>query len=178
MFVFSGQAATVTNVTIHGVNAIYVTLDRFVSASPVRLLHLWHSMVYGTVYAIFSAIHFGAGGPAIYPLLNYYEAPAKAVMFLLILALFAAPLAHFLMYLLTVLRDVVWERCQARNRRDSGEEPTAYPGERSEREEPTAYPGERGELEEPTAFLGERSQIKEPTAYLGERNELEEPTSI
>ena len=107
----AGEVVTVTNATVHGANALYALLDRCFTASPVRLLHVWHVMLYGAVYAIFTALHFAAGGDPIYPQVDYYDAPGFAVAFMLGLILIVAPLGHLLMYLLTVAREAIRERC-------------------------------------------------------------------
>jgi hypothetical protein len=113
----SGQEITLTNATVHGTNALYVIIDRCVTASPVRLLHVWHAMLYGAVYSTFTAIHFAAGGVTIYPPLDYYEAPGTAVAFLVCLTFLAAPFGHFLMYLLTISRDILWVLWQVHDER-------------------------------------------------------------
>ncbi|XP_046341602.2 protein rolling stone-like [Haliotis rufescens] len=46
----------------HGANLIYVVLNLLVTAMPVRLLHFYHVVIYGILYAIFNAVYVLAGG--------------------------------------------------------------------------------------------------------------------
>ena len=67
-------------------------------------------MVYGSVYAIFTGIHYAAGGDPIYPPLDYANAPGTAALFLVTLIFVVAPLTHALIYLLILARETVWKR--------------------------------------------------------------------
>ena len=115
-FLSLGGTVTITNATVHGANAAYALLDRVFTALPVRLLHVWHTMVYGVIYAIMTGIHFAAGGDPIYPMLDYYDAPGMAVAFLVGLIIVAAPLGHFLGYAVTLAREAMRARCSCCNR--------------------------------------------------------------
>jgi len=67
-------------------------------------------MVYGVIYAIFTGIHYAAGGNPIYPQLNYTKDPGYAVLFLLVMFFAVAPLLHVLTYFLILVRETVWKR--------------------------------------------------------------------
>ena len=122
-FISLGYTVTIEDATVHGANVVYALLDRVFTALPVRLLHVWHVMVYGAIYAVMTGIHFAAGGDPIYPMLDYYDAPGMAVAFLVGLMFVGAPLGQFLGFLVTLAREVVQARCSCCNRETAdGEE--------------------------------------------------------
>ncbi|XP_064652727.1 protein rolling stone-like isoform X2 [Lineus longissimus] len=65
------------NISIHGIGTVYVLLDLFISAIPLRPGHVIHVMFYGLLYAAFTGIYFACGGknksghPWIYRLLDW-----------------------------------------------------------------------------------------------------------
>ncbi|KAF2355660.1 hypothetical protein FHG87_013584, partial [Trinorchestia longiramus] len=56
------QSISVIGINTHLVPGVYVLLDAFISASPRRLLHAWHPMLYCTTYAIFNVLYYVFGG--------------------------------------------------------------------------------------------------------------------
>ena len=45
----------------HGLNAIFVMLDIWITAMPIRVLHFYAPMLFGVVYVIFSVIYDYSG---------------------------------------------------------------------------------------------------------------------
>ena len=99
----SGLLGGVDLVT-HGLNSLYVLFDLFLGATPVRLLHFYHSTLVGLIYVIFSAIYTTQTDIAIYPILDWNEAPGEAAMYGLLGALIGAPAVWVLVYGLYRLR--------------------------------------------------------------------------
>lgn len=45
----------------HGVNGVFVLIDIWITAMPIRVLHFYVPMVFGVVYVIFSVIYDYSG---------------------------------------------------------------------------------------------------------------------
>lgn len=60
-FIFLGPVNMIDIIT-HGFNGIYIIINLFITAIPIRLLHLWHSIAMGCVYCTFTLIYYLAGG--------------------------------------------------------------------------------------------------------------------
>lgn len=54
----SGFLTTPMSQLKHTLNTVFVVVDVFVNAVPVRVLHLVYPLVFGVVYAIFNAVYF------------------------------------------------------------------------------------------------------------------------
>lgn len=95
----------------HGINAIIILFDLFVSRIPYQFMHFFYPLFFMVPYVLFTAIYWGAGGTNpgnemryIYESLDYSNASAVGWALLLILA----PMpVHLLMFLLAWLRDVI-----------------------------------------------------------------------
>ncbi|KAF2897143.1 hypothetical protein ILUMI_09032 [Ignelater luminosus] len=86
---------------LHIWNSSLLLMDFFIVAVPVRILHVYFSVVIGVVYSIFSYVYYAAGGkrsdgkPYVYKLLNWKDNPFKAavmclaaICFLLVMRVF------------------------------------------------------------------------------------------
>ena len=105
MVFISGTGVTVINCTTHGVNAFFVLIDTMVTRTPVRMLHLYQSIVMGASYTIFSYLYHLCGGtnhkgePYIYKPLNYSNFKV-AISTALVSVLLVAPLIHCCIFFL------------------------------------------------------------------------------
>ena len=113
---FSGEKMSLVNITVHAVNGIYVLVDGWVSALPVRLLHFWHSSVMLTIYGLFTIVYFLAGGmngnsPYIYTMIKYDTDLGVAVAWLLAILIVIAPLLHSFMFFNYLLRERFYQKC-------------------------------------------------------------------
>ena len=106
------DAATVH---LHGVNALLMLIDLFVSRIPYQLLHFFYPSIFSSLYAIFTGIYFAAGGTDpngdrfIYPLLDYSQNIGTSVGLAVILA-FSPMVLYVVLFLLAWLRDVIYKR--------------------------------------------------------------------
>ena len=49
-------------VLAHTVNMLITVTDIFIMAVPIRLLHFWHTQLYGLIYGLFTVVYWAAGG--------------------------------------------------------------------------------------------------------------------
>lgn len=54
----SGFLTTSMSQLKHTLNTVYVVLDMFINAIPIRVLHLFYPLSLGIIYAIFNAVYF------------------------------------------------------------------------------------------------------------------------
>ena len=86
----------------HSLNTIYVLVDLFANAMPVRLYHVVYPLAVGLVYCIFNVLYFvnngrGPGGrPYAYDLMDWRNPLGSVVTVLLGFVL--AVVAQFLLY--------------------------------------------------------------------------------
>ena len=72
-----GGPVTLINIHVHGINSVYALIDIFISATPVRLFHVYQPFIYGVVYVIFNFLYYycggtdSAGNPYIYRALDW-----------------------------------------------------------------------------------------------------------
>ena len=70
----------------HTLNTVYVLVDLFLCATPIRILHLIYPVVFGFVYSVFNSIYFlsdntGHNDKAYtYKVMHWTEEPVKAVL--------------------------------------------------------------------------------------------------
>ena len=116
---FLGEAVTCQNATVHALNAAFTLFERLIVATPVRLLHFHHVIVYGILYATFTGIYYAAGGTNgpdgeltyIYPILDYEKSPGMAVLWLFILVFPASMLIHSVMFIVYLFTNCVLSKC-------------------------------------------------------------------
>ncbi|XP_075151374.1 protein rolling stone [Haematobia irritans] len=76
---------TATNILTHALNSILMFVDLLIVAHPLRLLHVFLPVVFGIIYAIFSAIYQLCGGknikgkPYIYHVIDW-DTPVNATL--------------------------------------------------------------------------------------------------
>ncbi|GFO44014.1 protein rolling stone-like [Plakobranchus ocellatus] len=106
------------SVMTHAVNSLYVILDIFLVACPVRLLHLVYSCGFATVFIAFSVFyHLGDGtnsdsDPYIYSALDWSD-PGPTAGLAIGVVFVAVPLVHLFQFALYTLRLHMAETCCA-----------------------------------------------------------------
>lgn len=105
------DAATVH---VHGINALLLALDIFLSRVPVQLYHFPYLCGFTFAYIVLTLIYWGAGGTNvqnqhyIYSLLDYTTKKSSTLFAVLMVFI---PMAFFiLVYLLALVRDLVTSR--------------------------------------------------------------------
>lgn len=93
----------------HLLNSIYVILDAFVTATPVRLVHVIYNAIVGTTYLVFTVVYWAAGGvnmygkPYIYSVLDWSK-PDKAAPIAVGAVVVGIPVTHVLLWGLYMAR--------------------------------------------------------------------------
>ena len=103
------------SVQFHGIAAILMILDLYLSRMPFQLLHFLYPCITTVLYVIFTGIYHGAGGTNtagdnyIYSALNYEDKPGSSAVLAIVLAFL--PIVFFLvLFLLARLRDLLYRR--------------------------------------------------------------------
>lgn len=110
------------NLITHAFNSIIMFLDLCIVAHPVRLLHLYWSIVFGISYCLFSMVYYLAGGTntlgstAIYPILDWNK--PGTTMFLCVGILIILVILHVITYGVYRLRVYLAEQCKKANQSD------------------------------------------------------------
>ena len=118
LFVLSaGDPVDAVDFTVHACNSIYILIDFFITAMPIRLLHFWYSILYGLLYVVFSLIYLGAGGTDkagnnyIYSILDFFGNPGAAFALAGLSVFVFAPLLWLLIYGIYNLRTFLNRKC-------------------------------------------------------------------
>ncbi|XP_033628294.1 protein rolling stone-like [Asterias rubens] len=112
---------------VHSFTTIVSLLDLFLTAMPVRFLHLIYPMGFGIAYLIMTLIYWGAGGVTrlgdyIYSFINYTESPGLAAG-VACGVLIGVVLVQLLVWGLYKLRMWMWVRCSGDGRIVQSEDP-------------------------------------------------------
>ena len=114
---FPGTLLVLSGVTHLG-NSIYVLLDLFVTAMPVRLFHVIYPSIYAIVYTIFTVIYWAADGVNadgfnyVYKALDWNIAGSTAPLVVGIVFV-GTPLVHLVFWSLYVIRVAIHRNCCA-----------------------------------------------------------------
>lgn len=114
---FKGSLSVISAVT-HLFNSVYVIADLYVTAMPVRLLHVVYILAYGSLYIVFTAIYWAAGGVNaggynyVYQTMDWNK-PAAAAPTAVGTLIVGVPLVHFILWSLYVGRLMLYRhrRC-------------------------------------------------------------------
>ncbi|XP_052679430.1 protein rolling stone-like isoform X2 [Crassostrea angulata] len=98
----------------HTLNSVYVISDVMISATPFRLLHMFYTVVLGSIYSLFNAIYFLNDGTILegrhyaYNVLNWVK-PTEAIV-TCILCIVLAILSQTFLFLLYRLRLLIFSK--------------------------------------------------------------------
>ncbi|XP_033746397.1 protein rolling stone-like [Pecten maximus] len=88
-----GSSVHAESISKHALNLICVLFNICLTATPIRLWHVYQPVIVCFIYLIFSIIYQKAGGGLIYNLLDW-DKPGSSLGITLPLLLIAVPLAH------------------------------------------------------------------------------------
>ncbi|XP_063422567.1 protein rolling stone-like isoform X1 [Mytilus trossulus] len=93
------RGVLINDMNMHAMNTVFVLIDFFISARPVYLLHVIYPIIYGTIYAIFSAIYWTQDhvNNVLYSVLDW-NSPGNAVGLVVILAVVILPLFQLIFF--------------------------------------------------------------------------------
>ena len=100
----------------HTATSIYVIIDLLVAATPVRIYHVYHAMIFSVVYLIFSIIYDAAGGtnalnqPYTYEMLDWSEDIGTAALYSVLTILVVIPVLWLVVYALYALRTFIYRK--------------------------------------------------------------------
>lgn len=110
-WLFQAKNVEFIDVVTHAFNTVFVLIELFLGRVPIRLLHALYTIVYFTLYVIFSVIYWKADGTNargktyIYKILDYENKNAGVITALvLLLVVIAPPLTQLLMFGIYKLR--------------------------------------------------------------------------
>lgn len=105
----SENGLSFANITVHGINSIYVLLDLFISAYPVQLLLVWCPMVYLLLYALANGVYISTTGESVYEsYTDWEEDPHVPVLWFATAICAFIPCLHALTFLLYWARMYVY----------------------------------------------------------------------
>ncbi|CAG5134972.1 unnamed protein product [Candidula unifasciata] len=119
--VFDGAIKTFLTVATHAINSVYVLMDIFLIAAPVRLLHIVYPIMYGLAYTLFTFMYHIYGGtnkksePFIYKPLDWSKLHS-ALTVSLGSVFVGVPAVHLLQFGLYALRLHILETSKCCNR--------------------------------------------------------------
>ncbi|XP_050726740.1 uncharacterized protein LOC127003769 isoform X2 [Eriocheir sinensis] len=100
-------------INTHIMPGVYILLDVAVSATPRRLLHAYHPMLFIIVYALFNLTYYLCGGtdylgrPALYPIMDWTR-PGPTVGIVLVVIFGLIPFLHGILCGLCAARVKLW----------------------------------------------------------------------
>ena len=86
------------DINVHGINSVFVLLDAFLVARPVRLLHIVYPLIYGAIYVLFSTVYWSTNKEVnvLYPGVLDWNHPTQTAIVISGLCFIALPLLHML----------------------------------------------------------------------------------
>nr|XP_039267755.1 protein rolling stone-like [Styela clava] len=108
----TAKASTAVNIHRHALNAVFVTVDLFVSRVPVRLLHFVYPMLIGITYVLFTYIIHAADVMSSFyrNALDWEKVPVTSIVLCILAVLVAVPLLHSLTFGMYHLRAFIARR--------------------------------------------------------------------
>lgn len=110
-WLFQAENVKFLDVVTHAFNTVFVLIELILGCVPIRLLHCLYTVIYLTLYVIFSVIYWQADGlnakgkPYIYKILDYDDKnPGVITALILALVVVAPPLIQLAMLGLYKLR--------------------------------------------------------------------------
>ena len=98
----------------HTLNTVYVIIDVIISATPIRTMHMFYTVMLGSLYSLFNAIYFLNDGTIIegrhyaYNVLNWVN-PAEAVI-TCVLCIVLAVISQTVLYGIYRLRFCIYSK--------------------------------------------------------------------
>lgn len=104
------------NITKHALNTVFMVIDTWLSAVPIRLFHSLYPFLYLVIYLIFTVIYWLLGGtnrhgePFIYEALNYNDFDPTLGSLLVVFIVVVLPILHLILFGVTKLRDHLYRK--------------------------------------------------------------------
>lgn len=99
------EIVTAFNIHKHVILLLLITLDAFIVAIPIRLLHVIYGMGFSMVYCFFLLVlHWTGVNSTVYQGFSWKDSPLKMIGFSISMIFIANPLVHCLLYLIHRIR--------------------------------------------------------------------------
>ena len=105
------EPITYANLLKHLITGVMAVVDLFVTAIPIRVLHVIYPITYTVIWILFGGIYYVAGGTDvygnryIYEVLNYETYPARAIGLAIVVAFVCIPALYLCVFGLYLLRE-------------------------------------------------------------------------
>ncbi|XP_060076981.1 protein rolling stone-like [Ylistrum balloti] len=109
-YIVLDPVATPSSINKHAMNSVFIFINFFLCAKPVRILHFYQVLVFIAMYGVFSLIYQLTTDYQIYSILDWYQ-PWPTLAWALGLGLVGVPLAHSFFFGLYNLRTWIFEKC-------------------------------------------------------------------
>ena len=112
----ASKPMTSVNIATHVINSFYVILNISVTGMPKRILHVWFSVIFGMIYALFTVFYYWAGGtnhngnPYVYTVLDWRK-PGSAILYCALVFFVFVPVTHLILYGIHRLKVFIYEKC-------------------------------------------------------------------
>ena len=100
------------NLQLHAITSIIIFIEHFISAVPIRFLHVIYTLIYGLIYVIFSVIFYEVRSdhPVIYPGVLDFAHPGRTAAVLAVTALVLLPLIQVFLFAFYKLKLLIYGR--------------------------------------------------------------------
>ena len=96
---YRGTTIDGVNANTHLVNGICALLEVWISGIPVNTLHVIYTMIFGSVYVIFTGLYFKESeGNIVYTVVDYKNAVGQAIGICILVVLIVVPAIHFAIF--------------------------------------------------------------------------------
>ncbi|XP_033098631.1 protein rolling stone-like [Anneissia japonica] len=102
--------ALFTDLNVHAFTSLLMIVETFLSATPVRLLHMVYPLAYVIIYVVFTLVFWAVDCTVIYPIIDYNTDPGFAVL-IVVGVLTGVVICHVLIWLIGKLRIMVLRKC-------------------------------------------------------------------
>ena len=96
VMLYTVEANNFMDFNIHLINSLLVLIDTCIVARPVRLLHVFHPLLYGLAYMVFSVIYWSEDkvNNVLYEDVLDFNRPWRTVIAVLVIGLLVVPVVH------------------------------------------------------------------------------------
>ena len=93
-------ASSFLDINIHGINTLIMIVDNFLSAVPIRIMHVIYPILYGLIYVLFSLIYYATDteNHILYPDILDWSRPEITIPVIIIVVGILMPLIQLIWY--------------------------------------------------------------------------------
>ncbi|WAR26746.1 ROST-like protein [Mya arenaria] len=100
------------NVQLHAITSVIVLIENVISAVPIRLPHMFYTVLYGVAYLIFAGVYYAVDHRHIlYPHVLDFSDPKSTAIVVTVTVLVILPLIQLFLFCLYKLRTWIFDKC-------------------------------------------------------------------